>query len=391
MVIENISGYSGDEFAIKMLERTNIKGLLRAGHENINGRVNLLYDISSKQALHTVFGTKKFSCTMLRTFAESLINLVDTLSEYLLDANNIMLKKECIFTDTSSGKYSYCYNPYYKGDLKVEMGIIFDELLGEVDYDDPEAVKLIYDLNKEVHKENFAIDSLGYVLAPEAPDQKESGYSEDDEAGNNFPQEAQDALWEPVYEEDEKSERYGFFRKLSVYLKGRSIYDVAEDIDNGKIGAKIKESAPLPVPVKAKKPLHSNPPDKPFPEEIKSVLPEPESEELSKTQLLYDEAEDIRILAGRNTLQGQVIRLDTYPFTIGKIKGTVNAVSASAAVSRMHCRIHESSISGGCYYFEDLNSKNGSYINNIHVDPYKKMPLRPGDVIRIADEEYVFR
>ena len=45
----------------------------------------------------------------------------------------------------------------------------------------------------------------------------------------------------------------------------------------------------------------------------------------------------------------------------------------------------------GEYYIEDMNSKNGTYLNGIQAEPHEKIKVDIGDKIRIAGYEYVFR
>ena len=415
MVIENIEGFCENDFAVKMLRRNDIRNLLKFDYEDMNGKTDLLYDISSKQAMLALFETEKLSCEILKKFVYSLKSLLDTLEEYLLDPDNVMLKKECIFTDLKTGAFSYCYNPYYNGDLKMELGILSDELLGFTDYEDPKAVRLVYDINKECHRENFTVDALIGLIASEKeePPEKEAFQEKEEPFFETETKAPAYILPEDVKKEESSA---GLLKKLSVYLKGRSVYDVVEDIDSGKIAAKIKESAPLEVSKseavpkeKERRKKHSrdgNGPKESGPqapyiqnnegsgelvlEEVRLELPRKEEVFSGETCLLKDERESRRLI-GIGQARGIVMEIDKFPYTIGKLKDRVDGISFSPAVSRMHCRIHESMLDDEEYFFEDLNSKNGSYINNIRVDPYKKMPLRPGDIVKIADEEYAFR
>ena len=45
----------------------------------------------------------------------------------------------------------------------------------------------------------------------------------------------------------------------------------------------------------------------------------------------------------------------------------------------------------GNYYIEDMNSKNGTYLNGIPAEPHEKIKIEIGDKIRIATFEYIFR
>ena len=42
-------------------------------------------------------------------------------------------------------------------------------------------------------------------------------------------------------------------------------------------------------------------------------------------------------------------------------------------------------------YVEDLNSMNGTYLNDERLSAYTKRQLTPGDTLRFAEEEYCFR
>lgn len=408
MVVENVEGFSENEFDVKMLMRNNIRSLLDFGYEQINGRINLLYDISSRQAFSSVMEVEKVNCDILESFISSVKNLAECIEEFLLDGNNVMLKKECIFTESSKKQFEFCYNPYYKGDFKLEMGMLFDELISAVDYNDPKAVKLVYELHRESHRENFTVDSLVDIVCKE------------NAAAEIFEERAaaevlQESAPEPVVAEmreipqDVKSgtepEHPGVLKKISAYLKGKSLSDIVEDIDNGKIVKKIKEAG-VSIPYRAAQ------------EGTQAAFREPEvymkkesslqektaiqnqtwenydlevrpfGDEGDEETALFDNFAPVkRKLVGENV----VIDIDEYPFTIGKLTGKVSAVIDNPAVSRLHCRIHENTVEQGGYFFEDLNSKNGSFINNTRLKPYSKIPLSPGDIIKIAGEEFCFR
>ena len=56
-------------------------------------------------------------------------------------------------------------------------------------------------------------------------------------------------------------------------------------------------------------------------------------------------------------------------------------------VSRVHCRVY---MQGKKYMVEDLKSKYGTFINNLKVLPGKDKEIRPGDALRMANEEFKF-
>lgn len=411
MVIENVVGFSENEFGVMMLKKNKIGNLLDFGYEQINGKTDFLYDISSRQAFSAIIEGEKLDCSILESFVISVKSLSANLEEFLLDGNNIMLKKECIFAEPGKKQFGFCYNPYYKGDFKLEMGMLFDELISFVDYNDPKAVKLVYELHRESHRENFTADSLAEIVLKENSPTREPM---EDTAAAVFsePVPATKTMF-PVMEETmpeirqpdkpDKPERPGVFKKISAYLKGKSLSDVVEDIDNGKIVKKIKEAGagiPYEAAYDGARAAFKEPE---VYMKIENAAREEDTTENQgweglewearpfvedndgETELFESPASAKRKLVGESL----VIDINEYPFTVGKIPEKVNVVLDSPAVSRMHCRIHENP--QGIYFLEDLNSKNGSFINSTRLEPYSKMPLSPGDIIRIAGEEFCFR
>lgn len=437
MVIENPEGLPEKDFAFKILENNKIANLLDFDYENINGKVNFLYDISSKQALGILLETEKLSYEKLCGFVISLKNLTGALEEYLLDINCVILKKECIFAQSEEGRFSFCFDPCYNGNFSQSLGAVFDDFLSWVSYEDPEAVKLIYALHKESHKENFTIDTLAALLYPEkalpaeeklfVPEGPEPGFdgfpsSEDyydrAEPETEMPKK-KPASAKQLSASPQKSASSAPLKKFFSYVKGKSLFEVVDDIDSGQIKKKIKETSPLPLEKPAKKTKEEDI-SAPAPENLTkssaSSGPEDDDQLLKDTeQLLFEEIELLseeneeenfedppasnefsdgkRRLIGINSQQGQVIEIDTFPFTIGRLKEKADGVVPSDSVSKVHCRISKKSLSDSedSYFFEDLNSRHGSCINYIKINPYKKMPLRPGDIVQIADAEYCFR
>ena len=77
------------------------------------------------------------------------------------------------------------------------------------------------------------------------------------------------------------------------------------------------------------------------------------------------------------------------PFLIGKEVGKVNyVISGDQTVSRQHAAITRTA--DRHYYIEDRKSKNGTYLNDERVQPYRKIRLEDGEKIRLSDVEFIF-
>lgn len=73
-------------------------------------------------------------------------------------------------------------------------------------------------------------------------------------------------------------------------------------------------------------------------------------------------------------------------FVIGKKASAVDGVvSFNKMISRVHCKItHVNSQ----YFIEDLQSANGTYVNNKKLQPNQKQAIINGDIVRLANSDF---
>lgn len=82
------------------------------------------------------------------------------------------------------------------------------------------------------------------------------------------------------------------------------------------------------------------------------------------------------------------IEISKFPFLIGKNPQKVDGVIAdNSAVSRIHCEIKVDS--NGKYAICDLGSANGTFVNQQRANANVPIPITTGDMIKIANEEYL--
>lgn len=423
MVIEDVKDFSPADFEVKMIFQNEIRGFLKSDIEVIDGKTNLLYDISSRQAFSKFFEISKMSFENLRTFIFAIKNLSKNLEEYLLDCNNIILKENCIFFDMTVTEFFFCYYPYYKGDFALEIKELMKRILKYVDYEDEKAIKLAYRLSDSVQNENFVISDLmkcfeqavadiservekvnavDREIREEIPGIEFEKIFEKENNGSiktrdvNF----EDIEWKDPYGIEQKDslpeEKLSLFGKISAYLKGKSFMEIIDDIDNGDLVKNIKNVCSEEAFVKTElpqavnlRPAFEGALDNSFSfADIENTFCEKPS---NGTVILGKRETDSRRLAGINNSAGMSFDINKSPFTIGKMNVKADAIINSQTVSRLHARIYEESKLTGEYYIEDLNSTNGTYVNYRKIEPYIKTAINPGDIISFADEEFCFR
>ncbi|QHQ60239.1 FHA domain-containing protein [Anaerocolumna sedimenticola] len=81
------------------------------------------------------------------------------------------------------------------------------------------------------------------------------------------------------------------------------------------------------------------------------------------------------------------IKVDHFPFVIGKQTKGSDLVAESTSVSRRHARITKE---GESIFLTDLNSTNGSYLNGIKLTENKPYLLADKDEIMLSQTKYVW-
>lgn len=73
-------------------------------------------------------------------------------------------------------------------------------------------------------------------------------------------------------------------------------------------------------------------------------------------------------------------------FVLGKKAEKVDGVlSFNDKISRVHCMINRN---GDQYTITDLHSMNGTYVNQVRLQPGKPSPIKHGDVVRLANSDF---
>ena len=113
-----------------------------------------------------------------------------------------------------------------------------------------------------------------------------------------------------------------------------------------------------------------------------------ESEQKKERQTSFlDKNKEERKMAKLVYIGGEIEReiyLNKDIYCVGSQKDA-DIVLGSETVSRLHARINNAD---NIYYIEDLNSRNGTWVNGKLLHYMEKVSLKHGDVIAFADERF---
>lgn len=94
-----------------ILEHAKIPGLMNYEIRDVDGEQTLYYRLQYRTSLKQVLGDLKLTFELVEAMISSMVNVVKQTEEYLLDSNAILWKSEYIFIEIHSGQLSFAYYP----------------------------------------------------------------------------------------------------------------------------------------------------------------------------------------------------------------------------------------------------------------------------------------
>lgn len=366
------------QLAEKMMERQQIAGLLKWVSMEHGGDMTFWYQITGLQSLADWLRHHPLNFALFGHLLSGLLALQEELPRFYLKCEHLILQTEQIFLDSSGRQVSFCYEPLWQKEPQEALRELMEQLLPLIDHEDKDAVRIGYGLYEKCQEPNA--DIWRYVL-------EQSG-------DRQSPQpERVKAEREPAakQEAEQKAQTGTCMTEECVPAEEKAPHPHA----GGHLRSKAADTFPrhmlekLPV-VSVRAWFESIRKKKKEEGAEAAYLFEPEEEPVESahpTVFLGEtgHAEGRLVYQGAGAEESFVIEGDS--FLVGGRNDQADARLHASGVSRNHARITREEQS---YYIEDLNSRNGTYVNG-RLLPYKqKCQVKPGDRLRFAREEYVF-
>ena len=331
--------FDEEDYRIQMILNNNISGLLPIKIRNINNEKELLYDITAMSSLSSIFERSLMKREELLGLVMAIKKLEGALKEYLLCGDNIKLDLNYIYFKSKQRQYYFCYCPTEIDDFNLQIKMLFNQVLDHVNYNDRETVSLAYGLQEITSRDDFAVEEM-LELALKTKEE---------------PVAMEEEVEEYDGEEVEEEIKNSFFDKFKkIFHKEKEDYDEDIYIEEKQIEDFNFETDNL-------------------------------SDE-DATVLLTTNAADYIIFKSTNREPSMVIAPDKFPYVIGKSKRSSDYRVSSNVVSRVHARIN---YENNEFTIEDLNSTNGTFVNEERLKPHEIKNIMKGDTVKLADLEFV--
>jgi len=310
----------------------------------------LCYKVTGKKALNSIYAAFPMGERQIRSILGQLFSVLEKGREYLLSEEDFVLVPNYIFATLPRMTLEFCYVPGYGVPLRDQLEGLFEYLLNRVDYEDKQAVNLVYDCYMFCMREKGGLAEIKKLLANDIENSKVSSKAEE-----KIPERK---LVEPVQQDTprkkQSSASYVSWLTEKIFpWRHRDAVMVAED-------------------------------EEPY----EATSSEAASTETGDRTVLLSQPQKPAVPELICEQTGEVVPLQKFPFYIGSAREFADFVPAGEGISRIHCCISKRENN---YYLSDLNSTNGTYLNGKEVMPGKELLLSEGDELRVCSQEFYIK
>ena len=427
-----------DSYQVRMLVGNIIPSLLKCRIQGVDGKFMMYFDITSKQAVSTLYEEKKLGIEDLQLIFGGFVKVMEEAAEYLINPAQLVLKPQYIFADCEKKELFFCLMPGYDKDIKEQFQLLTEYILPKIDHEDGEAVILGYGVYRRTMENSFHLehikeelyrkqDNKEEIKTETKKDSREISVQETGEENLMQSSEMSENFWRE--DKAEKTDSHKLFgKKVTVFalillaLAGVTIaisggYLPHQDISVllGIVLAGMGGIMLAVVIIRKAKAVYKQPQrksrEKPQLSEtfvrppVNEILQEG-SEDSIKTMMEKksphrereeDFGETVVLSAGvvsgpaslvsREPGELAPIYLQEELTVIGKLENACDAVIDLPTVSRIHAKIRKREEE---YYLSDMNSRNGTIVNGRLLLPEEEYRLQEEDEVDFAQARYIF-
>jgi hypothetical protein len=378
------------DFDERMMMKQQIPGLLSMEKCYMDGEGQFWYDISGRQSLDTFCRMKPVGQVFLEQMVHSICDEIRTLEQHLVDAGCLSLAPELIYVSNRTEELAFTAIPGSTSDVATGFRELMEYLLTRVDHKDAKAVQLAYDIYEKTLDEGYSIADIHNSII-QSHLVETSGHSQPYRQVEPFgvTQNPNSTAAGKSNVTMEKS-RESVVKPFEIFSTGRkdnksTQKEKTHSFWEGELSVRVKE-----ILESWKKKFKKNVPESQS--EWRVVYPDDELQEeihnrIHPTVCLSDyreHPEGLLLYEGYENFSN--IRLENRSHQIGQSDDS-DITIAKDTISRYHARIE---CQNSDYYLEDLNSTNGTFVNEKQLTYKEKRKLESNDIIRFADVKYRF-
>lgn len=368
-------------YELKMITNNEIDGLVPVKAKSINNKTVLSYDISYSVSYKEKIEKIGISYLELCVLMRAINDLNDTMSDYLLGINNIVLDMNRIFAD-AGGNIRFCYVPGYEKRFTEQLKTMMEFVLRYIDHKDNQCVMAAYGFYQKILQENYKLHEIIEEFFPEKSNHVEHihQWEQSEIKEERYDREEPYSIEEnEFYKPVEKQDWFRHISIVAVVLSGASIVFSDKFIIDIDLGISVSMIVIIIAANIVKSFVDRRRGSRSEKCQIKEEICMEESDYEGTVLINFKRMVDMN--------GNEDIDITHYPFIIGKDRESSDYQIKDRKVSRRHIRINSNA---GKYYIEDLGSTNGTYLNGDRINANFPVEIQQGDIITISHIKYQF-
>lgn len=387
--IVNDTGCS--DYCMKMLENNDIEGFLPTRSVSVNNQLSYLYDISGNIPLEEKYSGKELSADDIVRIAGQIREIIEVSESYMLNIDGVLFDIRYIFCGINDMSWNFVYNSSAASDARDGIKRVLEFILGKLDHKDGNAVILGYGLYKRVCHGEIPITRIFDNIEELTEDKKDVEYELN---RRQYPS----VMPESIIQEEEKT---------SPDYKKYIIPGVAVGVA-AVILAAVLSGAAMAVVVfliciavltaflifkmrgQFWERIVRREVDMPYEADTPQLSVSRQNVMAGVTSNIVDNA--TVLMSMENTSLRRIVKdgpRDEYMLTQGNVSigsgASADILIKDSGISRLHARLTKE---GEMYFIKDMNSTNGTWVNEHRLSVYEMCPVKNGDIIRLAQSRF---
>lgn len=162
-----------DAFEANMLLHYQGKGLLPIELQCMQGSVNISYEISGMYSLQQMTERRELQEKDLKPLFRAVLTCYEEISEYLLPPEGILLHPEWLFYQSEKEEFHFCYYTEPTGEFREQLLLLAEFCMKHTDHRDSGAVLFIYRLYCMLQRGNIEADAIWKCFSEHTDEVKE--------------------------------------------------------------------------------------------------------------------------------------------------------------------------------------------------------------------------
>lgn len=376
-----IRGEGEETLADRMFMYQDIPGFLPMEITWINGRKEYIYDISGKVSLSQYLTEHEITKKELKDILKQIMNLCDLVQEYLLEGNKVVCQEDYIYIDQRTGEISGIYQEKSPHGGVTAVGALLEFIMKKMNAKDEALAFFVYGLHKLTKEAGMTRQLLRDYIER---DMEENKNEETDISYKKI--EGRQRYERAVSDREktlQKSEMVSIFGGklrsyvLPVSLLGAGVLLTLVAWYSGWFRQPLSQRSDMMMGIGASVffiGVAGYGAWRIWPKKVTYDVLWREEEQPKKACLISCHG------------KSGSIPIAYYPFVLGSEEESADGVIPAAGIDQIHARIQ---CEGSELYILDEESEQGTYHNDERLVPWHKKRLRDGDILRLAETEYV--